>query len=688
MNSLDRAFIRAYARDLNVDSLTAAAAQRDSSPGIESRAEPTARQSAPSQTPASPAATVTSGPRRAAAVPAAAAVANEPLVQVSYADGSWYRIEQHESAAANISPPHIACDTKSPAPPPPEIDEDVDLMARFRPPLFRNVNLRSHEHAVAVKAEAIAAQAEAISAPAGDSPKASMPSLDYTLAPPSPPVAPQISLDEIAAGAGHCRGAKIKVAVSPFAELARDKASPPEETPGRLTAQELQDYVAQCRHLQSVVLELASVDDLGSPEEAHVMLVDAPLDLIESETQRSTKKREAEEIARQREAMLTALMQQELIVGDACDPQWIYGSESQGSESQVKAPPAASATAGQVREVPELESPFTSAGDQAPGGQAVLLRSIGKPLIDHPAAAEAGAIRMPSGPAAAATHQAGEESLLGFTHDAVEPMAREVPSQTELPPAEAPAAQTAEPAVEDSTVPEAPPAPASEPLPSAALTPAWEVDRIVWPIMADQLLSDIGDQLQAAISVFRRSPAAPMVAISGHQREEGRTTLAICLARKAAEAGLRVALVDADFTAPSLAQELSLDTMSGWDGVLQFGTLLNEAAIASIDDQLTIVPLEKPLTLQVVTDHIEQLEQALAQLVASFDLVLLDAGPVGELLVEGSWLARLATKPALMLAHDMRDASLLEIQQTIELSQAMGVEVVGVAQTFASEEAA
>ncbi len=55
------------------------------------------------------------------------------------------------------------------------------------------------------------------------------------------------------------------------------------------------------------------------------------------------------------------------------------------------------------------------------------------------------------------------------------------------------------------------------------------------------------------------------LAITGMHRREGRTTLALCLARQLAAANIKLALVDADFANPRLASQLSIGVHRGWE---------------------------------------------------------------------------------------------------------------------------
>src|SRR5204863_3908134 len=90
--------------------------------------------------------------------------------------------------------------------------------------------------------------------------------------------------------------------------------------------------------------------------------------------------------------------------------------------------------------------------------------------------------------------------------------------------------------------------------PQSHIIPAWEVDRFLWPALCEKLLRDehsyfvqAGGKIAAAVKDGLTS-----LAITGSRRGEGRTTLALCLARSAAAAGLKVALSVPILPGPSL----------------------------------------------------------------------------------------------------------------------------------------
>jgi Mrp family chromosome partitioning ATPase len=162
--------------------------------------------------------------------------------------------------------------------------------------------------------------------------------------------------------------------------------------------------------------------------------------------------------------------------------------------------------------------------------------------------------------------------------------------------------------------------------------PSWEVDAFMWPELTDRLLRRETRRftlLTEKLADVARS-GRNVVAVTSPVREQGRTTLALCLARRAAAAGLNVAVVDADFENPCLAQRLRVNPTCGWQDTLAARLPLAEAAVHSTRDGVTLLPLrvasigrddDAALDPTAVTELIDQLSRC-------FDLVILDMEPV------------------------------------------------------------
>ncbi|MCE9529251.1 MAG: AAA family ATPase, partial [Planctomycetales bacterium] len=223
---------------------------------------------------------------------------------------------------------------------------------------------------------------------------------------------------------------------------------------------------------------------------------------------------------------------------------------------------------------------------------------------------------------------------------------------------------------------------------SQPLVPAWEVDRFLWPGLCEKLLSDdhsyfaqAGSKIVSAVRDGLKS-----LAITGSRRGEGRTTLALCLARSAAKAGLKVALVDADFARPQLAASLGLEIAASWHDAALGNTTLSEAAIKSIEENLTVLPLDASTAAAALSLADPRLTKTLREMTSAFDLLILDLGPT----VPGSdsLFPENEAPPAdaAIVVRDLRYCTPAESQAIGERISISGIEAVGIAENFVPSE--
>jgi Mrp family chromosome partitioning ATPase len=225
-------------------------------------------------------------------------------------------------------------------------------------------------------------------------------------------------------------------------------------------------------------------------------------------------------------------------------------------------------------------------------------------------------------------------------------------------------------------------APAPHTVPPAA--PVWEVDHFHWPRTCEKLLADesgylasAGNKLLAAVRDGLKT-----LAITGSRRGEGRTTLALCLARVAARAGIQVALLDADFARPSLASKLGLDVSHGWQDAA-FGTIpLSEAAVKSLAENITVLPLEITSARRALSLADPRVTATLRAAVATFELVIVDLGPLGPGEAVAFPPGEKCPFDATIVVRDLRFSSAAESNDVGERLYDAGVEGVGVAENF------
>lgn len=223
------------------------------------------------------------------------------------------------------------------------------------------------------------------------------------------------------------------------------------------------------------------------------------------------------------------------------------------------------------------------------------------------------------------------------------------------------------------------------------LAPAWEVDAFRWPAVCTQLdeasgrkLAQSGDELYMAVQ-----DGLKVVAVTSTERHEGRTTIALSLARSAATAGCRVALLDADGANPELARRLGLDSPCDWHQIRRRHQPLHEAAVASLDDRVTLFPLTVPDDDLSGRLDDPTLTGVLQELKGAFDLVVVDTQPVAE----GDPRVAAATCPCevdmVLVVRNVQTTPPEACLKSVMRLRGMGVRAVGIVENFApAEEAA
>jgi Mrp family chromosome partitioning ATPase len=221
----------------------------------------------------------------------------------------------------------------------------------------------------------------------------------------------------------------------------------------------------------------------------------------------------------------------------------------------------------------------------------------------------------------------------------------------------------------------------------ATFSPDWEVDRFVWPPICTELLEaqsryfqHVGAKLMAATE-----ESDHVIMISGSRRGEGRSTLAMCLARCAADAGINVALVDADLHNAQLGTRLGMETPRSWLEVVAAHGSLQEAAVTSIEDDLTLFPLTGTESVDMRPGD-GRLIMFVRRVSAHYPLVIIDTGPLGR--DEGHLFESDAACPidTAIVVRDLRNTEERGALATAERLQLGGIQAVGIAENFHAAE--
>jgi Mrp family chromosome partitioning ATPase len=186
-----------------------------------------------------------------------------------------------------------------------------------------------------------------------------------------------------------------------------------------------------------------------------------------------------------------------------------------------------------------------------------------------------------------------------------------------------------------------------------------------------------GEKLRAAVEL-----GLGVLAIASSHRGEGCSTLALCLARSAAKTGVRAALLDADFGNPELAASLGVQASCGWPEVTARRLPLGEAAVGSLDDGLTLLPLmaadrHAPLALDdpLVTAAIRQAAEM-------FDLLIVDIGSISNERIALFERGDACPVDAAIVVRDVRHTAEEQTLASAGRLQRLGVDAVGIAENF------
>ena len=223
--------------------------------------------------------------------------------------------------------------------------------------------------------------------------------------------------------------------------------------------------------------------------------------------------------------------------------------------------------------------------------------------------------------------------------------------------------------------------------------PALEIDAVRWPAVCETLLTRHAERFQQLKEELCREAEAgkQVIALTGVDRNEGRTTLALCLAKLMAGTGLKLALVDADFDNSQLAGRLGIEVPHGWEATLTDDTPLADVMIDSIGDRFAIVPLGVKASSDVIASNdsassMRGIPTAIDELKNHYDLILLDAGPLGDGSKTSRWLLDKSTNvDGVIVTHDLRRGSASRLAAACLRLADAGKPQLGIAEMFATE---
>ncbi len=227
--------------------------------------------------------------------------------------------------------------------------------------------------------------------------------------------------------------------------------------------------------------------------------------------------------------------------------------------------------------------------------------------------------------------------------------------------------------------------------PTRQLQPAWRVDHFTWPRVCRRLIARAADELDrlADALLAANTQGQKVLAIAGYRHGEGATTLLLCAARRLAERGLKLLLIDADAARPRLAKRLGVQPQTGWDETaLEEDGSLAHAIVEATGNNLAILPLREPSAeSRRSAGGLSQLGQCIEMLRSQYDMLLVDLGPLenaGLASASPGWAAP-GTIDGIVLVRDHRVTSEEELMAVQGKLAVAGVAAVGIVENFVIE---
>ena len=175
--------------------------------------------------------------------------------------------------------------------------------------------------------------------------------------------------------------------------------------------------------------------------------------------------------------------------------------------------------------------------------------------------------------------------------------------------------------------------PAQDSLALSEFKPAWQVERFTWPRVCRRLMARAAEEFDRLADALLAANARgqKVLAMAGCCRGEGATTLLLCAARRLAERGVKLVLVDADLSRPRLAKRLGVEPQSGWNELSGHdATFLANAVVEAAASNLALSAIREPADARKPGDW-SQLAPCLDTLKNHYEMVLVDLGPLEKI---------------------------------------------------------
>ena len=190
-------------------------------------------------------------------------------------------------------------------------------------------------------------------------------------------------------------------------------------------------------------------------------------------------------------------------------------------------------------------------------------------------------------------------------------------------------------------------------------------------------------RLRDSVIFFDPDRRPDTIAIVSPLDGEGRTTVAVGLARSLADAGRHVALLDADLRDPGVASRTGVPAMPGLSDVLQGRGDLNGVLylVDGFKGRLTVLPAGSPSTLGAELLGSEQMATLLAWLSERHDFVVIDTPPF---LASTGTLPLVARTSGVVAVARLNQTPRDAVRRMVRLATAGGGHILGAVATGAT----
>lgn len=195
---------------------------------------------------------------------------------------------------------------------------------------------------------------------------------------------------------------------------------------------------------------------------------------------------------------------------------------------------------------------------------------------------------------------------------------------------------------------------------------AWDVPAFRWPVVTDQILS-ISQMMSAMTSNCESilSPFGKTIAVTAPTRGQGTSTMSMTLARAFASQNKRVLLIDGDIMQPTLSSSIGVGGISWYENKVAQQPI-GECIVQGRASGVCVMPLCAPVAnVEAYSAPIfELMESQVDKVRNEFDLIVIDAGPVWQIVDEISSNSHLVDA-AMLVNQDMHSNGFPEARERL-----------------------